>query len=173
MAWTARKHATQAASIQSLSFQTTHNPIGQYRHEVHNTNKSPESRPLHSSSHSSPSIAEQSTASHPPLHNNPPLHRPPLPRRPTHPIPVPSGLRIIETILNGTVTGPSLNGTITQRLAKPLVISNQSVQVPSIELYGETDDGVPFPPAGRGDWKSKCASDEGRKSSRPVLTGGY
>lgn len=60
------------------------------------------------------------------------------------PIPIPGGVRIIEHILNGTVTGPAINATIDSSLATPSVTSNGTIQVPVINVVGTTDDGFPF-----------------------------
>ncbi|KAF2717768.1 hypothetical protein K431DRAFT_315520 [Polychaeton citri CBS 116435] len=63
---------------------------------------------------------------------------------PAKPIPVPGGVRVAEPILNGTVSGPAINATIYPGLALPTIINNQTLQLPVIELYGVTDDGVSF-----------------------------
>ncbi len=53
-----------------------------------------------------------------------------------------TGVIVPEQILNGTVTGPAINGTITAGLAFPSVYKNGTIQAPLIEVYGVTDDGV-------------------------------
>ena len=63
---------------------------------------------------------------------------------PQPPIPIPGGVRVIEAIANGTVSGPAVNGTIFPGLALPTVTNNGTVQHPLIELYGVTDDGAGF-----------------------------
>jgi hypothetical protein len=60
------------------------------------------------------------------------------------PIPVPGGLQLISPILSGTVSGPAINATITAGLALPALYNNQTLQVPVIDLYGHTSDGVSF-----------------------------
>ena len=54
------------------------------------------------------------------------------------------GVRVIEPIVNGTVTGPAINATIASGTALPLLYSNGTIQQPIIELYGKTDDDVAF-----------------------------
>lgn len=63
---------------------------------------------------------------------------------PNAPITIPGGVRIAEAIVNGTVSGPALNGTIIGGLAVPAVYENQTVQAPIIEAYGASKDGVTF-----------------------------
>lgn len=63
---------------------------------------------------------------------------------PSKPIPVPGGVRIVEPIINGTVTGPAINATLGYSLATPAVINNQTTQVPVINAVGTTDDGQPL-----------------------------
>ena len=60
------------------------------------------------------------------------------------PITIQGGVLVVEPILNGTVAGPAMNATIYPGLALPAVTENQTLQTPIIELYGLTDDGVPF-----------------------------
>lgn len=62
----------------------------------------------------------------------------------SNPINVTGGVRVIEPILNGTVTGPILNGTINYSLATPTIINNSTIQVPTINVVGTTSDGYPF-----------------------------
>ncbi|ETS83958.1 hypothetical protein PFICI_05834 [Pestalotiopsis fici W106-1] len=70
----------------------------------------------------------------------------------TPPIPLLEGGSVtIEPLVNGTVKGPALNGTIYSGFAAATVVSNNTVtgnnvtvQVPSIYVYGETSDGLPF-----------------------------
>lgn len=54
-------------------------------------------------------------------------------------------------IENGTITGV-IQGTITGGLAYPQLYNNQTLQWPTINYYGVTNDGVPFfiTQAGRG-----------------------
>jgi hypothetical protein len=69
-----------------------------------------------------------------------------------NPIPLLEGGSVtIEPLVNGTVNGPALNGTIYSGFAAATVASNNtvtgnnvSVQIPSIYVYGETSDGLPF-----------------------------
>ena len=63
---------------------------------------------------------------------------------PADPIPIPGSVRVLEPITNGTVTGPAINATLFPGLALPAITNNQTLQVPIIELYGVTDDGVPL-----------------------------
>lgn len=63
--------------------------------------------------------------------------------QPSKPINVTDGVLIIEPILNGTVTGPALNATLTYSLATPTASDNDTVQVPVINAVGATEDGFP------------------------------
>ncbi|MCJ1380432.1 hypothetical protein MMC17_003535 [Xylographa soralifera] len=63
---------------------------------------------------------------------------------PSEPIPVPGGVRLIEPISGGNITGPAINGTITSGLAYPPVYNNGTLQVAEILVYGTTTDGYPF-----------------------------
>lgn len=68
------------------------------------------------------------------------------------PIPLLEGGSVtIEPLVNGTVKGPALNGTIYSGFAAATVVSNNTVtgnnatfQIPQIYVYGETSDGLPF-----------------------------
>lgn len=62
----------------------------------------------------------------------------------SNPITIFGGVRVPEPILNGTVSGPYLNGTITAGLAAPAVYNTGTLQVPTIDLYGVTADGDPL-----------------------------
>lgn len=55
-----------------------------------------------------------------------------------------NGILLPSPILNGTVTGPSLNATITSGFAIPAVYNNTAgtIQIPEINAYGVTDDGA-------------------------------
>lgn len=63
---------------------------------------------------------------------------------PQGPIPIPGGVRIIEAILNGTVTGPAINATLGYSLATPSITNNGTIQRPIINAVGTTDDGLPL-----------------------------
>ncbi|KAM0554044.1 hypothetical protein ACHAPJ_007119 [Fusarium lateritium] len=84
--------------------------------------------------------------------------------KPLDPIPlVEGGVVVVEPITNGTVIGHAFNGTIHGGLVGAVVATNntitgkKSVQIPSIYVYGESTDGLPFfvqetgigPPAGQ------------------------
>ncbi|KAM0812398.1 hypothetical protein AB5N19_12388 [Seiridium cardinale] len=68
------------------------------------------------------------------------------------PIPlIQGGNVIIEPLVNGTIVGPFLNGTVHSGFAAATVVSNNtitgnntSIQIPSIYVYGQTSDGLPF-----------------------------
>ena len=60
------------------------------------------------------------------------------------PITIPGGVRVPEPILNGTVSGPYINATITSGLAAPEIYNNGTLQVAVIDLYGITTDGYPL-----------------------------
>jgi hypothetical protein len=60
------------------------------------------------------------------------------------PITIPGGVRVVEPILNGTVTGPAINATISPSLAMPTIVNNGTLQRPVINAFGTTDDGFPF-----------------------------
>jgi hypothetical protein len=60
------------------------------------------------------------------------------------PIPIPGGMRVIEPILNGTVSGPAINATLGYSLAVPTVVNNGTTQLPVINAAGTTDDGHPL-----------------------------
>lgn len=62
---------------------------------------------------------------------------------PSKPIPIPGGVRLIEPILNGTVSGPAINATIGYSLATPTATNNATVQAPTINAVGTTSDGFP------------------------------
>lgn len=62
---------------------------------------------------------------------------------PAKPITIPGGMRVVEPIINGTVSGPAINATIQYSLATPKVINEGSTQVPTINAVGITDDGEP------------------------------
>jgi hypothetical protein len=53
-------------------------------------------------------------------------------------------LNAVEPIMNGTITGPGLNATITGGVAYPSFIYDQTFQIPEINAWGTTDDGEPF-----------------------------
>ena len=57
---------------------------------------------------------------------------------------IPGGVRVVEPITNGTVSGPLLNGTIEPGLALPSIYNNETTQAPIIELYGTSENGIPF-----------------------------
>lgn len=62
----------------------------------------------------------------------------------TTPITIPGGIIIPEPILGGTISGPYLTANITSGLTTPRVYRNGTLQESVIDLYGVTDDGVPF-----------------------------
>jgi hypothetical protein len=71
--------------------------------------------------------------------------------RPLDPIPLlQGGSRTIEPLINGTISGPYLNGTVKSGFAAPItafgttVTGDTTVQIPEIYLYGVTSDGLPF-----------------------------
>ncbi|KAF4958985.1 hypothetical protein FSARC_10888 [Fusarium sarcochroum] len=71
--------------------------------------------------------------------------------KPLDPIPlVEGGVVIVEPLINGTINGHTLNGTIHGGLVGAVVAVNNTitgkkpVQIPSIYVYGETSDGLPF-----------------------------
>lgn len=64
--------------------------------------------------------------------------------KPLPPIAIPDGVVVTEPIINGTVTGPALNATILGGVATPSVYSNGTIQVPVIQAWGLTSDGVSF-----------------------------
>ena len=64
--------------------------------------------------------------------------------KPLAPIVIPGGVLIAEPITNGTVTGPSINATIIGGIATPAVYNNMTLQVPKIQVWGLTSDGVSF-----------------------------
>jgi hypothetical protein len=71
--------------------------------------------------------------------------------RPLDPIPLlQGGTRTIEPLINGTVTGPLINGTIIAGFAAPITAAGNNitgktpVQLPQIYFYGITCDGTPF-----------------------------
>ncbi|KIM84042.1 hypothetical protein PILCRDRAFT_6883 [Piloderma croceum F 1598] len=57
---------------------------------------------------------------------------------------IPSGFRAVEPIENGTIIGPGLNATITGGSAHNIVIYDETVEIPEINVFGTTDDGEPF-----------------------------
>jgi hypothetical protein len=63
--------------------------------------------------------------------------------KPSSYIPIPGGVLVNEPILSGRVVGPTINGTITGGFAHP-PIYNGTLQVPVIDLYGTSDDGMDF-----------------------------
>jgi hypothetical protein len=72
---------------------------------------------------------------------------PPPPSAKTDPITIDgsspaNGVIIPEPILNGTVTGSAINGSITSGLAFPSLLMNGTIETPLIEVYGVTDDGA-------------------------------
>ena len=66
---------------------------------------------------------------------------------PSHPISVPGGVLVNQATTGGTVTGSVLNATIQGGFAHPSDIKdegergNVTVQLPTIDIYGKTDDG--------------------------------
>ena len=57
------------------------------------------------------------------------------------------GLRIVEPITSGTISGPALQATIEGGLAAPIVVSHGNgtkTQLAFIYAYGHADDGSPF-----------------------------
>jgi Protein of unknown function (DUF3237) len=58
------------------------------------------------------------------------------------PILIPGGYLVNEPITSGTVVGPSINATVQGGFAHPSVYG--ALQVPSIDLYGMTNDGQAF-----------------------------
>lgn len=60
------------------------------------------------------------------------------------PIPIPGGVRVVEPILNGTVSGPAINATLGYSLATPTIVNNGTTQLPVINAVGATDDGQPL-----------------------------
>lgn len=63
---------------------------------------------------------------------------------PAKPIPIPGGVRTVEPILNGTVSGPGINATLGYSLATPTLVNNGTTQKPVINAVGMTDDGFPL-----------------------------
>jgi hypothetical protein len=53
-------------------------------------------------------------------------------------------MNVVEPITNGTITGPGLNATITGGSAHNIVIYNDTIEMPNINVFGTTDDGEPF-----------------------------
>jgi hypothetical protein len=64
--------------------------------------------------------------------------------KPSNTITVAGGVLIDEPIVSGTVSGPAVNGTIQGGLAHPSIYNNETLQVPVIDLYGVTTDGMSF-----------------------------
>jgi hypothetical protein len=62
----------------------------------------------------------------------------------TRPINVTGGILVNEPIIGGSVTGPAINGTILGGFAHPSVYSDNTIQVPMIDIYGATEDGQSF-----------------------------
>jgi hypothetical protein len=60
------------------------------------------------------------------------------------PINIPGGVTIIEPITAGTLTGSALNGTVLGGFAYPSIYYNQTLDIPSIALYGRTSDNQTF-----------------------------
>lgn len=63
--------------------------------------------------------------------------------KPSNYITVEGGKLVNEPVAKGTVEGPGLNGTIQGGFAHPSVY-NGTLQVPTIDLYGITNDGESF-----------------------------
>lgn len=63
---------------------------------------------------------------------------------PVPPVTIPGGILIAEPIKSGRVTGPAVNATILGGIAHPSLYDNKTLQVPSIDFYGVTDDGTSF-----------------------------
>ncbi|MCJ1235087.1 hypothetical protein MMC14_003051 [Varicellaria rhodocarpa] len=59
-------------------------------------------------------------------------------------IPVQGGIRIIEGVLGGNITGPGLTGTVSGGLVYPVIYVNHTLNEPTLNLYGTTSDGTPF-----------------------------
>jgi hypothetical protein len=59
-------------------------------------------------------------------------------------IPIYGGDALTEVISKGTVTGPDINATIEGGHAFASLYKTGTVQVPQIEVYGTTSDGLPF-----------------------------
>lgn len=57
------------------------------------------------------------------------------------PIPIAGGFRVPQPILNGTVYGPAINGTLDYSLSTPTILSNGTVELPLINAVGTSDDG--------------------------------
>jgi hypothetical protein len=62
---------------------------------------------------------------------------------PSNFIPIPGGVLINEPILSGKVAGPAINGTIKGGFAHPPIYKG-TLQVPIIDLYRASDDGMDF-----------------------------
>jgi len=60
------------------------------------------------------------------------------------PVPIFGGVLVTKQILNGTVSGPALNGTIKGGLAHPSVYLSGTLQFAALEAYGTTSDGLSF-----------------------------
>ena len=64
------------------------------------------------------------------------------------PIPlIEGGVRIVETIVGGTIYGPGFNATIEGGVAAPILVDNGDgtrTQIPYIYAYGTADDGSQF-----------------------------
>jgi hypothetical protein len=50
----------------------------------------------------------------------------------------------VEPFINGTITGPAFNGTILGGIGSPRIYNQGTSQLPTVIIYGYTDDGVPF-----------------------------
>lgn len=57
---------------------------------------------------------------------------------------------LVEPITSGTLTGPAINATIFGGTAYPTFYNNQTVEVPTLFIYGNTTDGYPFLAKGEG-----------------------
>ncbi|KAI4142851.1 MAG: hypothetical protein LQ340_007200, partial [Diploschistes diacapsis] len=56
---------------------------------------------------------------------------------------------IVEPITGGNITGPMINGIIIGGTAIPTLYNNQTTEVASVMIYGNTTDGYPY--IGRGE----------------------
>lgn len=55
-----------------------------------------------------------------------------------------------EPFVGGNITGPAMNATIFGGAAFPTVYNNQTIEAPSLIMYGNTTDQVPFIARGEG-----------------------
>ncbi|TVY14993.1 hypothetical protein LARI1_G006931 [Lachnellula arida] len=60
------------------------------------------------------------------------------------PIYIPGGVKAVEQIAGGGITGDAVNGTIISGFAYPSLYNNKTLDVPSIVLFGRTDDNQTF-----------------------------